>query len=130
MKDESNIQNLPKGKRGPKPIGERPLTPSERKKRSRENLAIKGDAEFMVRLDRGTVNILDQIADANEINRSQLIAGLLDMALAKLALAIAEVEALKENGASEHEVSERLRTHLGATPPMGLLEKYKVVRGL
>ena len=102
-------------KPGPRPLGDHALTPTERKRRSREKLAADGDAEFMIRLRRSKLELVDFMAISNGVTRSEVIAGLLDMAFTKLASAINGAAELQLAGRSEEEVVAKIRQHLGTT---------------
>lgn len=117
-------------KRGPKPAGDRALTAAERKRRSRQRLVSAGDVEIMVRLKGGIVNLVDQLAAVQSVTRSEVVEGMLDMAVAKMVLAIAEADELIAAGATDEEVAERVRAHIRATPEPHLVEKFKEVAGL
>ncbi|MDQ9171923.1 hypothetical protein Q8A64_16030 [Oxalobacteraceae bacterium R-40] len=130
MSEKVNPVEAPKTKRGRKPLGERALTQSELKRRSREKLAQQGGAEFMVRLDKGLLNLVDQIAAENEVTRSQVVENLLHIAMNRFVLGLAEAEQLHAAGASQGEVAAKLRSHFNPAPAPEFLEKYKEVRGL
>lgn len=102
-------------KPGPRPLGDHALTPNERKRRSREKLAADGDAEFMIRLRRSKLELVDFMAINNGVTRSEVITGLLDMAFVKLASAINGAAELQAAGHSEEEVVTKIRQHLGTT---------------
>lgn len=119
-----------KRKRGGQPIGERVMTAAERKKSSRANMAMQGSREFMVRLDQGRLNFIDQLAQANNSTRSETIEVLLDMAIARVALAVSDADKIQVAGGSEQDVIATLRTQLEAIPAPRLLEKYKEVTGI
>lgn len=106
-------------KPGPRPLGDHALTPTERKRRSRQKLATEGDAEFMVRLRRNKLELVDFMAINNGVTRSEIITGLLDMALAKLASAINGAAELQFAGRSEEEVVAKIRQHLGTADQVG-----------
>jgi hypothetical protein len=89
-------------KRGPKPIGDRPMTPGERKKRSRLRQAHEGYAEFTVRASGDTLNFIDLYATSNGIARTEVIAAFLDLAINRIGHAMGRaLERMKQGDAPE-----------------------------
>lgn len=126
---ENSLDQKP-SKRGRKPLGERAMTAAERKRVSRSRQADKGVAEIMVRLRGGTLNFIDQLVAANGQTRPQVITDLLDMAVARVALATAAAEQAEKNGASPGAVAELVSQALNTTPRPELVEQYKEVMGI
>lgn len=117
-------------KRGRKPLGERAMTAAERKRVSRSRQASEGVAEVMVSLRGGTLNFIDQLVVATGQTRPQVITGLLDMAIARVANATAAAEQAEKNGASPEAVEELLYQALNTTPRPELVQQYKDVMGI
>lgn len=128
MSDE--IQDQQPRKRGRKPLGERAMSAAERKRASRARLGAAGVVEIMVAVSGGTLNFIDQFAQANQATRSQVIEAFLDMAIARVANAVAEAEQAQTQGASAEAVTELLSQALQTTPRPQLVQQYKDVMGI
>lgn len=126
---EKSQPTLP-AKRGRKPLGERAMTVAERKRLSRTRKVAEGAVEIMISIRGGTLNFIDQFSQANDQTRSQVIEAFLDMAIARVANAVAEAEKAMEQGASREDVAQLLSHALQTTPQPELVEKYKEVMGI
>lgn len=112
-------------KRGPKPIGDEPMTAAERKRRSRAKQASEGRAEFMLTLSGGKLEFIDQLAKAQGDTRSQVINALLDMAIAKMVNVAIEADHMIANGATDQEIETSLMKALATAPEPHLVQQYK-----
>jgi hypothetical protein len=117
-------------KRGRKPFGDQAMTTAERKRLSRSRKADQGSAEIMVRLRGGTLNLIDQLANKNQVPRTEVIELLLDMALARVGNAAAEVELASALGATDAEQEALLVQALRVTPRPEAVDQYKRVMGI
>lgn len=75
-------------KRGPKPLGDEPMSGAERKRRSREKLKEQGTVEFGIKLDREMAEKLDQIAKALGLSRTATIELSINMVLGMTDLSV------------------------------------------
>lgn len=112
-------------KRGPKPIGDEPMTAAERKRRSRAKQASEGRAEFMLTLSGGKLAFIDQLAKVQGDTRSQVINALLDMAIAKMVNVAIEADHMIANGATDQEIETSLMKALATAPEPHLVQQYK-----
>jgi hypothetical protein len=128
MKDKSTQSST--SKRGRKPIGAAAMTAAERKQISRRRLAADGTGEFMIRVGTGKLNLIDQFANANGVSRSQVVEAFLDLAFHQVAVAVTEAEQLRENGATDEEVSANFRMRFNSAPVPFAIDKYKEVMGI
>lgn len=117
-------------KRGRKPFGDQAMTTAERKRLSRTRKANQGSAEIMVRLTGGTLNFVDQLANHQQIPRTELIEALLDMAIARVVNAVAEAELASAQGATDAERAAVLVQALQVTPRPEAVDQYKRVMGI
>lgn len=112
-------------KRGPKPIGDEPMTAAQRKRRSRAKQVSEGRAEFMLTLSGGKLAFIDQLAKVQGDTRSQVIDALLDMAIAKMVNAAIEADHMIANGATDQEIETSLMKALATAPEPHLVQQYK-----
>lgn len=92
-------------KRGRRPIGERPMSVTERKRRSRQQLDAGGSAEFSVRLSGKALEFVDGMAKASNKNRAELLQRIVDLAIARIQIAIKREHEMREAGAAEDEIA-------------------------
>ncbi|MDR3414259.1 MAG: hypothetical protein P4L87_25410 [Formivibrio sp.] len=114
-------------KRGPKPLGEHTMTAAERKRRSRARKAAEGSAEFMVRVQGEILAFVDRFAEVAGYTRSQMVQQFLDMAIAQIGIATAEVEQMQKNGVSEEQIAAHLRQAFKMVPQQHVIETYKEI---
>ncbi|WP_141396423.1 hypothetical protein [Polaromonas sp. AET17H-212] len=117
-------------KRGRKPIGDKAMDASERKLRSRRLQNEQGSVECLIRLSGGTLNFIDQLALANGASRSMVIEGLIDFAVARVALGVADAERVKSQGGSDEAAEAALKNAIEVTLRPGSVAKYKEVLGI
>lgn len=109
-------------KRGPKPIGDEPMTAAERKRRSRARQITEGTrAEFTVSLSGGPLEFVDQMAQHNNVSRSRVVHEVLEMAIALVRNTAFRADQMLSNGASMEEV-ERIMSQAFRVPDQRITE--------
>lgn len=111
---EQNNEPKPK-KRGPKPIGERAMTPAERKRLSRARQAEDGYVEFVVRAKGETLKFIDLFAHKNEMSRSAVVAWFLEMAISRTSGTLDRTVQMLAEGATQDDVLQVWREEFTAT---------------
>lgn len=117
-------------KRGPKPIGDQPMSASERQRRSREKKNQDGFAYFMVSLPKQQLAFIDQLAEAGSLTRAQTLTLLLDQAIANMAVAVAKATVAIEAGVSDAEVEGALANQIAAKLDPAMIQAYKESLGM
>lgn len=113
----------PQQKRGPKPIGNAPMTPAERQRRRREQLRATGEKSYLVRLDGLHQEWVDTLAASQEISSTAALHALVEAALDRYIGVMRRCERLREMGASDSEIEAFIQAHfLPALPAIDELE--------
>ena len=105
-------------KRGPKPIGDVPMTAAERKRRSRARLVNEGTrAEFMISLSGETLKFVNWMAENNDVSRARVVQEFLDMAIHIVQSTAAHADQMLANGASMEEIQVVMRQAFAVPRP-------------
>ena len=106
------------------------MTDAERKRLSRARKVEEGSTEFMVRLEGGTLNFIDQFAAVNGISRSAVVEAFLDMAIARVGNAVADAERVRSEGGTDADAARTLSQAFQTAPSAATIAKYKEVMGI
>ncbi|HJV82465.1 hypothetical protein [Noviherbaspirillum sp.] len=112
-------------KRGPKPLGDRPMTVAERKRRSREQIRATGAKEFLVRVEGLHLARLEKMAESVNVTVADAFRQIMDPMLDRFAGIMARCERMSDNGASDQAIAEFMRNHL--FPPLPPIEGMETV---
>ena len=118
---------LPPKKRGPKPIGDVPMTPAERKRRSRELFRAAGEKNYMIRLNGLHQEWVDMLAEREGVSSSVALHQLLQTALDRFVGVMRRCSRLYEMGASDAQVEAFAQTHF--LPPLPDINELEIPTG-
>lgn len=108
----------PSKKRGPKPIGDVPMTATERKRRSRARQATEGTrAEFMISLSGETLKFVNWMAENNDVSRARVVQEFLDLAIHIVHSTVTHADQMLSNGASMDDIQAVMRQAFTAPRP-------------
>jgi hypothetical protein len=111
MNSNDNTDRKP-ARRGRPPLGDQAMTVTERKRASRERQRREGAVELSIRLESGTVRLLDALADAGQVNRTEVMQLLLDHFLDRVQTTLVTASAMQTAGVSDSEVATLIRNAL------------------
>lgn len=123
--NDSPFSSPIKRKPGPKPQGDRALTPAQKSRRNREKKRAEGSVEFLVTLARGKLAFIDRLADAAKVSRSKMLEILLDNAILNVATVVVEGERAAQNGLSDNEIRDEMEQQLSIPLAPELIDRYK-----
>lgn len=102
---------LPK-KRGPKPIGDAPMTPAQRQQRRRQRLRATGAKDFLMKLEGLHLEYIEKLAQAMDTTTAAALRLILIRSLDQYVGVVRRVERMQENGVPDDVRDEFFREHL------------------
>lgn len=114
----------PSKKRGPKPIGDAPMTAAERQRRRREQTRAAGGKAYLIELNGLHEALVDALATAEGISSTAALHGLLEAALDRYAGVMERCERLREAGASDLAIAAFVKEHF--LPRLPEIDKQEV----
>ncbi|MBS1191383.1 MAG: hypothetical protein H6R10_3175 [Rhodocyclaceae bacterium] len=106
-------------KRGPKPIGEAPMTSAERQRRRRELLRAEGSKDYLLRLNGLHQEWVEILAKSSGTSGTKALQDLIEVSLDRYIGVMHRCERLREKGASDAEIEAFIKAHfLPALPPI------------
>jgi hypothetical protein len=114
----------PPKKRGPKPIGDAPMTAAERQRRRREHSRAEGGKGYLIQLNGVHQQLVEAMAVGQGISGNLALHGLLEASLDRFAGVMKRVERLQSLGATEAEIAAFVQAHL--LPPLPDLDSLEV----
>lgn len=118
-----NAVSSPK-KRGPKSIGNAPMTATERKRRSRELSRVAGEKNYLIRLNGLHQEWVDTLAQRQGVSNSAALHELIQAALDRFVGVMRRCGRLYEMGASEAQVEKFAQMHL--MPPLPNINELEI----
>lgn len=113
----------PTKKRGPKPIGDAPMTAAERQRRRREQARANGGKGYLIQLDGLHQQWVDALATAQGVSGTTALHSILEATLDRYAGLMQRCERLQALGASEADIAAFVEKHfLPRLPEMDKLE--------
>lgn len=103
-------------KRGPKPLGDAPMTSAERQRRRREQARAAGGKAYQVQLTGSHQGWVDALASAQGISGTAVLQGLMEAALDRYAGLMERCDRLQKAGASEETIAAFVSQHF--MPPL------------
>lgn len=116
----------PQQKRGPKPIGDAPMTPAERQRRRRQQLRVAGEKSYLVRLDGLHQEWVDALAASQEMSNTAALQALVETALDRYVGLMRRCERLREMEATDAEIEAFVQTHF--LPPLPSIDELELPR--
>jgi hypothetical protein len=100
MKEEKYIN----GRNGPKPLGDEPMTPAERKRRSRLKLKQDGGKEYQVKINKKQLQAIKHYSKLKQTktNQNLTIKILLQEALEHISGVMSEVDKMNDDDDKNH----------------------------
>jgi len=120
MNEQNNTSSK---KRGPKPIGDAPMTGAERQRRRREQLRAGGAKGFLLELEGLHLQYVEALAQSQNISTAAALRLLLDRALDQFVGVMRRSERMLDNGASDEKNAKFVRDHL--FPELPLMEEKR-----
>lgn len=110
-------------KRGPKPIGDAPMTPAERQRRRREQIRAGGAKEFLFTVEGLHLEYLEQIALHEQTNIAAALKLITQTALDRYIGVMRRCDRLRTMGASDADIEAFITQHfLQPLPDINELE--------
>jgi hypothetical protein len=104
-------------KRGPKPIGDVPMTAAERQRRRREQARASGSKGYLVQLNGAHLQWVEALATSQGLSGTVVLHGLLEATLDRYAGVMHRVERLQSLGATDEDVAGFMAMHLFPSLP-------------
>lgn len=99
--------------------GDAPMTSTERARRTRERKQASGIKGFLLQLQGSHLAYVERLAKDNQVSTSTVMCGLLKPALDRHVEVMQHCERMKENGATDEQVVQFMRTYrMPDLPPM------------
>jgi predicted DNA-binding protein len=95
----------PTAQRGRPTVGIQAMTPAERKRRSRQQLAEQGSTEFSVRLHGGMLTFLTEWAESAGKTRAEILQDIVEEAVTRMRMVIHRADAMAAAGATADEIA-------------------------
>lgn len=111
-------------KRGPKPIGDAPMTSAERQRRRRDQTRAAGGKAYQVQLTGLHQGWVDALASAQGISGSAVLHGLMEATLDRYAGLMERCNHLREAGASDEAIAAFFGRHF--MPPLPDINNLEV----
>lgn len=112
-------KTITQAKRGPKTIGDAPMSMAERKRRSREQFRAAGGREFLVKVQGMHLEYVDALAQLDSVTPADTLHGIVESALDRHVGVMLRCARMRENGASDEQVAQFVADNLmPELPPM------------
>lgn len=111
--------SVTKTKRGRRAIGDTPMSAAERKRRSREQFRAAGGREFLVQAQGMHLDYIEALSQVDNISPADALRGIVESALDRHVGVMYRCERMRENGASDEEITQFVADNLmPELPPM------------
>lgn len=97
---------------GRKPLGERPLTSTEKSRRKRERFKESGGRRFSIDICAQHVRVLELLSSASNQAPTRILNDLMDIALVRLVNIANEADKLHQLGATDSQVTLFIKSNL------------------
>lgn len=119
MNDQFNA--TPK-KRGPKPIGDAPMTAAERQRRRREQMRAGGSKSFLLEIDGLHLQHIEELAQSQGITTAAALRQIVSASLDRYVGVMRRAERMVESGASDEEQAKFMLDNL--FPELRPIDEY------
>jgi hypothetical protein len=99
-------------KRGPKPIGDSPMTPAQRQQRRRQRLRDEGAKGFLLQVEGLHLEYVEKLAESHNISTAAALRLVLMRALDRYVGVTRRIERMIENGVAEDICEAFLHDHM------------------
>ncbi|MCK0510244.1 hypothetical protein [Aromatoleum buckelii] len=116
MTTDNLSSDLPPLQRG-RQVGDRPMTATERQRRSRSLKRKAGAREFLVRVEKTHLAVIEELAEAQGKGVAATLKEVLTMSLDRFAAVFARADEMRAQGATDDEIIMHFQRELGMELP-------------